>query len=74
MAHGPFFQATWPHLAITPVDGWHEWVDEGGPRKQPYYIRRRDGRPLLRAAIGQFIENEHDRFVIIAADAQDGGR
>lgn len=72
VAHGPFFRAIWPHRAITPVDGWYEWVDEGGPRKQPYYIRRRDGRPALCAAIGQFTGSEHEGFVIITADAQGG--
>ncbi|BBR52942.1 hypothetical protein WP4W18C03_12690 [Pseudomonas putida] len=54
VAHGPFFRAIWPHRAITPIDGWYEWVDEGGPKKQPYYIRRRDGLPALCASIGQF--------------------
>lgn len=72
VAHGPFFRAIWPHRAITPVDGWYEWVDEGGPKKQPYYIRRRDGQPALCASIGQFTGGEHDGFVIITADAQGG--
>ena len=72
VAHGPFFRAIWPSRAITPVDGWFEWVDEGGSKKQPYYIRRRDGRPSLCASIGQFVGNEHDGFVIITADAQGG--
>ena len=72
VAHGPFFRAIWPSRAITPVDGWFEWVDEGGSKKQPYYIRRRDGRPSLCASIGEFVGNEHDGFVIITADAQGG--
>ncbi|MDM3888840.1 SOS response-associated peptidase family protein [Pseudomonas sp. BCRC 81390] len=72
VAHGPFFRAIWPYRAITPVDGWYEWVDEGGPRKQPYFIRRRDGRPALCASIGQFIGNAGDGCVIITADAQGG--
>ncbi|MEE1922698.1 SOS response-associated peptidase family protein [Pseudomonas sp. 148P] len=72
VAHGAFFRAIWPHRAVTPVDGWYEWVDEGGPKKQPYYIRRRDGRPAMCASIGQFAGNEHDGFVIITADAEGG--
>lgn len=72
VAHGAFFRAIWPHRAVTPVDGWYEWVDEGGPKKQPYYIRRRDGQPAMCASIGQFTGGEHDGFVIITADA-DGG-
>ena len=72
VAHGAFFRAIWPHRAVTPIDGWYEWIDEGGPKKQPYYIRRRDGQPALSASIGQFAGNDHDGFVIITADAQGG--
>ncbi|WP_296277839.1 SOS response-associated peptidase family protein [Pseudomonas sp. UBA7530] len=77
VAHGAFFRAIWKHRAICPIDGWFEWVDEGGKRKQPYFIRRRDGRPTLCAAIGSFPTpgadaGEHDGFVIITADAQGG--
>ncbi len=72
VAHGAFFRAIWPSRAVTPIDGWYEWVDEGGPRKQPYLIRRRDGRPALCASIGQFQGSPHDGFVIITADAQGG--
>jgi len=81
VAHGPFFRAIWPHRAVVPVDNWFEWVDEGGPKKQPYLIRRRDGQPSLCAGIGQFSANtgqdntepnEHDGFVIITADSAGG--
>lgn len=72
VAHGAFFRAIWPHRAITPVDNWFEWVDEGGAKKQPYLIRRRDGRPALCASIGQFAGQANDGFVIITADAQGG--
>eukprot|EP01132_Coremiostelium_polycephalum_P011695 gene11695-14315_t len=77
VAHGPFFRAIWPHRAITPIDNWFEWVDEGGPKKQPYLIRRRDGAPVLCAAIGQLPDSdegpgEHDGFVIITADSAGG--
>ena len=77
VAHGPFFRAIWPHRAITPVDNWFEWVDEGGPKKQPYLIRRRDGAPIYCAAIGQLPDadegpGEHDGFVIITADSAGG--
>lgn len=74
VAHGPFFRAIWPHRAIVPIDNWFEWVDEGGPKKQPYLIRRRDGQPSLCASIGQFSteHTEHDGFVIITADSAGG--
>ena len=77
VTHGPFFRAVWPHRAITPIDNWFEWVDEGGPKKQPYLINRQDGPPILYAAIGQLpdVDNgpgEHDGFVIITIDSAGG--
>lgn len=72
VAHGAFFRAVWPYRAVAPIDGWYEWAAEDGPKKQPYYIRRRDGQPSLCASIGQFTGDEHDGFVIITADAQGG--
>ncbi|WP_372438293.1 SOS response-associated peptidase family protein [Pseudomonas chlororaphis subsp. aureofaciens] len=77
VAHGPFFQAIWPHRALCPIDGWFEWVDEGEPKKQPYFIRRKDGAPCLCASIGQLPDadeglGEHDGFVIITADSAGG--
>jgi putative SOS response-associated peptidase YedK len=77
VAHGPFFRAIWPHRAIIAIDNWFEWVDEGGPKKQPYLIRHRDQSPILCAAIGQYPNaehepGEHDGFVIITADSAGG--
>lgn len=77
VAHGPFFHAIWPHRAIAPIDNWFEWVYEGGVKKQPYLIRRKDRAPILCAAIGQYPTNDrepqtHDGFVIITADSAGG--
>ena len=36
---------------IIPCNGWYEWRDEGGSRKQKYYFSRPDGIPLLMAGI-----------------------
>jgi len=77
VAHGSFYRPIWPNRAITPINNWFEWVDEGGPKKQPYLIRRRDQAPILCAAIGQFPTGgrepgEHDGFVIITADSAGG--
>ena len=75
VAHGPFFRQIWPHRAICPIDNWFEWVDEGGPKKQPYLIRHRDSSPILCASIGQLPEpdkDEHDGFVIITTDTLGG--
>ncbi len=62
---------------IFAINNWFEWVDEGGPDKQPYLIRHKDRTPILCAAIGQSPNavhepNEHDGSVIIAADSAGG--
>lgn len=77
VAHGSFWREAWPHRALCPIDGWFEWVDEGGPKKQPYFIRRSGGGPILCASIGQFPgsaqePSEDDGFAIITADSQGG--
>lgn len=79
VAEGKYFRQIWPHRALVAADGWYEWVkDEADPkRKQPYFIRLRDGAPCFFAAIGQFPEDggeprEGDGFVIITADAEGG--
>ncbi len=35
---------------VVPADGFYEWRTEGG-RRQPYFVRARDGAPLALAAI-----------------------
>jgi putative SOS response-associated peptidase YedK len=35
---------------LIPTDGFYEWGVERG-RKQPWFIRRRDGQPMLLAAL-----------------------
>jgi putative SOS response-associated peptidase YedK len=77
IAHNPLFRVIWPHRAIIAIDNWFEWVDEGGPKKQPYLIRRKDRAPILCAAIGQYPSaehepDEHDGFVFITADSKGG--
>ncbi|WP_043309573.1 SOS response-associated peptidase [Pseudomonas sp. ML96] len=79
VAEGKYFRQIWPHRALVAADGWYEWVkDEADPkRKQPFFIRLRDGAPCFFAAIGQFPEDgseprEGDGFVIITADAEGG--
>jgi putative SOS response-associated peptidase YedK len=77
VAHGPFFRAIWPHRAICPIDNWFEWTDAGDGTRQPWLIRRRDRKPVLCAAIGQFpigtaAPRDDDGFVIITADSAGG--
>ncbi len=46
------FKPLWQHgRAICFADGWFEWKREGD-KKQPYFIHRKDGQPILMAAIG----------------------
>lgn len=77
VAEGKYFRQIWPHHALVAADGWYEWVkDEADPkRKQPYFVRLRDGAVCFFAAIGQYPEEGNDPrkgdgFVIITADAE----
>jgi putative SOS response-associated peptidase YedK len=51
VASSRYFRNAFAHRrALIPADGWYEWrVEQGG--KQPYFIHRRDGEPVLFAAI-----------------------
>ncbi|GAA5217068.1 SOS response-associated peptidase [Corallincola platygyrae] len=46
-----FKQAFAERRCVIPFNGWYEWRDEGGPRKQKYLFQRQDSRPLLMAGI-----------------------
>jgi putative SOS response-associated peptidase YedK len=39
------------HRLIVPADGFYEWRHGAGGSRQPYYIRRVDGRPLALAGL-----------------------
>lgn len=76
---GKFFKELWPHgRMLAPANGWFEWVkDPTDPKKkQPYFIRLRDERPMFFAALGQvrprLEPDERDGFVIITADSDQG--
>lgn len=73
--------------AILPADGYYEWyvtselTKAGKPRKQPYYIRPRDGGVLAMAGLYEIwrdptkAEDDPDRFVwsttVITTQAED---
>ncbi|MGB7479792.1 MAG: SOS response-associated peptidase family protein [Burkholderiaceae bacterium] len=60
---------------IVPANGWYEWTGPKGQR-QPWYIRRRDGRPLFMAALTSTPEREPAAegagFVIVTSAAEGG--
>ncbi|EOK5747361.1 SOS response-associated peptidase family protein [Citrobacter freundii] len=68
-ANSRMFRPLWEHgRAIVFADGWFEW-------KQPFFIYRKDGNPLLLAAIGKPpFENGNDQkgFLIVTATADEG--
>lgn len=46
-ASSRMFKPLWEHgRAICFADGWFEWKKEGNT-KQPYFIQRKDGQPIL---------------------------
>lgn len=60
--------------AIVFADGWYEWVKEGAS-KQPYFIHRKDHKPIFLAAIGRAPfdrENEAEGFLIVTSAARKG--
>ena len=69
------FRALWNHgRAIVFADGWYEWKKEGD-KKQPYYIYRKDKKPLFFAAIGKQpfdLGDEAEGFLIVTAAADKG--
>lgn len=69
------FKPLWQHgRAICFADGWFEWKREGD-KKQPYFIHRKDGKPIFMAAIGSIpFERGDDAegFLIVTAAAGHG--
>ncbi|WMY76715.1 SOS response-associated peptidase family protein [Buttiauxella selenatireducens] len=69
------FKPLWNHgRAIVFADGWYEWV-RAGDKKQPYYIYRKDRKPLFFAAIGKQpfdVGDEAAGFLIVTAAADKG--
>jgi putative SOS response-associated peptidase YedK len=76
LANSPFWRGPLTHgRVIVPADGWYEWTGEKGD-KQPWYIKPKDGKPLLFAAIsgwkiGADAEKESG-FAIVTDDSAGG--
>ncbi|NTU44495.1 MAG: SOS response-associated peptidase [Chlorobiaceae bacterium] len=39
------------HHCLIPASGFYEWKRSGGAKKQPYYIHRKDGKPMAFAGL-----------------------
>jgi len=69
------FKPLWNHgRAIVFADGWYEWKKEGD-KKQPFYIYRKDRKPLYFAAIGKQpfdVGDDAEGFLIVTAAADKG--
>ncbi|EAV3218519.1 SOS response-associated peptidase [Salmonella enterica subsp. enterica serovar Pomona] len=69
------FKPLWQHgRAIVFADGWFEWKKEGD-KKQPYFIHRKDGKPIFMAAIGStpFERGDDAEGFLIVTSAADKG-
>jgi putative SOS response-associated peptidase YedK len=56
-ASSRMFKPLWEHgRAICFADGWFEWKKEGN-KKQPYFIQRKDGQPILWPRLGGLRSN-----------------
>ncbi len=76
---GKFFKHLWPSgRVLAPANGWFEWVkdSEDPKKKQPYFIRLKDERPMFFAALAEVHQgvepDPRDGFVIITADSDQG--
>ena len=50
----PAFREAWKRdqRCLVPASGWYEWLDEGGAKKQPYFIQDSDGQnPIMFAGL-----------------------
>jgi putative SOS response-associated peptidase YedK len=60
---------------IIPGGGWFEWTVEGG-KKQPWYITRKEGQPILMAGLTNFRpftpQEVETGFVIVTEDCEGG--
>ncbi|ENP7130880.1 MULTISPECIES: SOS response-associated peptidase [Raoultella] len=69
------FKHLWQHgRAICFAHGWFEWKKEGD-KKQPYFIHRKDRKPIFMAAIGSVPferGDEAEGCLIVTASADQG--
>jgi putative SOS response-associated peptidase YedK len=75
IATKPAFRSAFRHRrCLIPADGFYEWKAASGG-KQPYHIRRRDGKVFAFAGLWEHWEGEQDKSIdsctIIVTDANE---
>lgn len=76
----PAFRSAWKsRRCLVPASGFYEWqpkLNPSGTRpfKQPFYILRKDGKPLTFAGLWERWKNDLLSFTILTTDAADGIR
>jgi putative SOS response-associated peptidase YedK len=71
----PAFRAAWKERrCLVPASGYYEWVTilvegEKKPRKQPFYITRKDGLPFTFAGLWERWKDGMLSFTILTTDA-----
>lgn len=54
------------HHCVIPASGFFEWKAAGGPRKEAWYVHRRDGKPMALAGLwDEWRDPESDRQEIV---------
>jgi putative SOS response-associated peptidase YedK len=67
----PMFRSAFAkRRCIIPASGFYEWQKTGGKVKQPWYIYRADGEPLLLAGIYE-VRDDGETFAIITCAANE---
>jgi putative SOS response-associated peptidase YedK len=69
-----FRRAFAAHRCLVPADGYYEWQSTEEGRKQPFFIRRRDGGVLAMAGMYEVWRSPEDRLLsctVITTEATD---
>jgi putative SOS response-associated peptidase YedK len=74
IAEKPSFRGAFRHRrALMPADGFYEWKAVGKGPKQPFFIRRRDGKPFAMAALWEHWMDPHgselDTCAVVTTEA-----
>jgi putative SOS response-associated peptidase YedK len=65
LRRGSFKSMLGNRRCVIPAEGFYEWREEDGA-KQPYYVARKDGKPIMLAGIWDYSEVKGDRVASFA--------